>query len=1678
MKPLNASVEANYENHTLSVSYRKKGESNDLVSIPEQVTITLPEAGTFNFLIDEPEDILGLVRIAVRGPSSEIYRRDYEYQELKTIVDTGSSTISPDPKTSTTKTKGGGENSVPLEILVDPQQVIVIVSDDQVAPYKISGRLINFENGEPIAQTSIFVHLHLKSTDENLPILDIPVHEMVKSDSAGYFSFDAPGGMLWKGFLMIAGVDGKQFLLQPDTGNADQLDPNQVIVLDGDDVISINEHDEDDCGCHGDPDDAQMPDAEDLVLSGAYKSHRGKGCVDFTQPNRALEEFSYVKIVRTTEPEFKKVPYRKPPLLRLPGGSNFSNVIDAGDIQVDQMPDETGQSAKMVKGSEGQESAPDNNDGNTSDSASSGATQKATAPDLRPFYLYIQNSWAANRACWIFTDRPYELIDTSELMFTPVPDSYPLYNPVELWMTKLEELFLFIYEKAHKTEPELKNFLKWINERFMSEHQRRPANPEEMEDFVTRFFEEGSQGRVGVDSAHPIDWDDTPTFYHNTSIAHGHIVHFKQIWRADGYSMGDLLYSLPLAPCQKKQIAIFDWGRSESTGRTESLTAEDRLSSHLSRDRDVTDIINTSLSEQIKGGSESELYSKSKTSGIGGGIGGSFGSSASASLPAGATGLPVDASGSMSLGVSGGLSGGFGKQVNESNSSSSAWQDSARDLSANSMNSLKDSIMQSASSVRSQRSTVVETLDQNETLNVQTEVIANHNHCHSMTVQYFEVLRHLAVEQKVVAAQECLFIPLEMSPFTSEKILRWKDELFRVLPAAGLRDGIVALEDIKRKYQYAGPDEILADELIQEVYGEITLSVNINRPEDEMVEVVVPVAAVGASGGTITKKVPVFKAENWDELLPFLGEWNLSKVLSAFEDKSSQERDLIWSAQILPEVIVNMLDQIEVDAYDSSEQPLNLDLEMQVEPNVRTKFNRIRGRRGLKKSLKIRRMKGYRPGNEMKLILRMYPGDNTISRRQIRDIRISNTMDLPTGSKIVFFGGFLNYQSERLNEQLFSTLKRHQELPEEGIDIPTPLNKQERFSPIKEAYRTANRLIEHINDHLEYYHQRVWRALDSNKRYMMLDGFTAPNADGRSVASVVENRLVDIVGNNLVMPVAPGVRIDPSFKLVKEGESQSSSVSVTLTKQIDLLKHYTPDSPMPPFRISVPTRGVYAEAVMGNCNSCEKIDESRHWRFTEVPCGNEPTVIQPISTDSRRAAPSDLTAKDFATPIVNIQNAPDAPNPQGFAGAIDALTASDAFNNITGLDQNQKNALEALKAASSGSSGAFDKSIDAAKEFAKMAKEIAMHASSIKNSAKTADAIDKAVDDGKISKKEGDELHVENIKSRIPSLMKDSQDLPKRDPESIKGMIPDHPEQFESFEASDDLGKITFTSGRGYGLSDSQDTEINLDVDDWTLMKEFISGDPDLKATYKKLLTHRPGTNMTASLEARFGADAIPKIKEDTYSDTVNIDLYWMDILEMPTGLDENNIFESFRKGFNVILEKEVFTPLDNNIDGPVWNSANAEGAVVSILLKDSWIGSLEDGSVVLSELGTDYWIFTTIYTPGQFSAGPFNPGEYTNNDGYHPVTGNRMFGVRKKNIGGKDIWTVFILAIDGRTSTWFYRNVAPDPFPKGHEFWQSYFSDLSDKIEENNGKTGQLYVRRAEPKKNELDNFLGENVF
>ncbi|MEY4925737.1 MAG: hypothetical protein RI894_173, partial [Bacteroidota bacterium] len=204
--------------------------------------------------------------------------------------------------------------------------------------------------------------------------------------------------------------------------------------------------------------------------------------------------------------------------------------------------------------------------------------------------------------------------------------------------------------------------------------------------------------------------------------------------------------------------------------------------------------------------------------------------------------------------------------------------------------------------------------------------------------------------------------------------------------------------------------------------------------------------------------------------------------------------------------------------------------------------------------------------------------------------------------------------------------------------------------------RAVRGLLRHLNEHTEYYHAAIWRNLDDYRRYNLLDGmaYNLPNDRGGydwvSVASIVENNLIDIVGNSLVFPVAKGLRLNPVFEA-----------------DVSLTDYYHPVTPPEGFGISVPTPGVFADAILGACNAAELIDDTRAQDWTKFTA-DEPTGINPLDTSSRYQAPPNMTAKDMPQPIVNIQNAPAAPDPQGMNALSGILGNSNLFRDATGME--------------------------------------------------------------------------------------------------------------------------------------------------------------------------------------------------------------------------------------------------------------------------------------------------------------------------------------------------------------------------------------------------------------------------
>lgn len=74
--------------------------------------------------------------------------------------------------------------------------------------------------------------------------------------------------------------------------------------------------------------------------------------------------------------------------------------------------------------------------------------------------------------------------------------------------------------------------------------------------------------------------DGKPTEF---SIQYGKALFFDVVWYPLGFSLGDLVYSVSLAPCESTKLAVRDWTRETWAKRSEDSTATERQTSEFDR---------------------------------------------------------------------------------------------------------------------------------------------------------------------------------------------------------------------------------------------------------------------------------------------------------------------------------------------------------------------------------------------------------------------------------------------------------------------------------------------------------------------------------------------------------------------------------------------------------------------------------------------------------------------------------------------------------------------------------------------------------------------------------------------------------------------------------------------------------------------------------------------------------------------------------------------------------------------------------------------------------------------------------------------------------------------------------------------------------------------------------------
>lgn len=228
-------------------------------------------------------------------------------------------------------------------------------------------------------------------------------------------------------------------------------------------------------------------------------------------------------------------------------------------------------------------------------------------------------------------------------------------------------------------------------------------------------------------------------------------------------------------------------------------------------------------------------------------------------------------------------------------------------------------------------------------------------------------------------------------------------------------------------------------------------------------------------------------------------------------------------------------------------------------------------------------------------------------------------------------------------------------------EFPTVRPPQKSTEPRKDDFvnpahaEAAQRLKDHYANHQFDYSREILLRENANARAINLDKMTLGD---KSVLDLVENKAVEMTGNYMAFPIPSG-RGDNSAAQLLMGLAGIGTTDV---------EDHLEDAYVEQL-LSLPTRGVFAEAKLGSCNSNEKIDDTRHWDWQKSPIPHMAAEIAPVKTDSRDRPPTDLTPSSFPQNVVSIQAPQPLPDPTGLAAAIKAATTPDAFRDMSASDK-------------------------------------------------------------------------------------------------------------------------------------------------------------------------------------------------------------------------------------------------------------------------------------------------------------------------------------------------------------------------------------------------------------------------
>jgi hypothetical protein len=697
-------------------------------------------------------------------------------------------------------------------------------------------------------------------------------------------------------------------------------------------------------------------------------------------------------------------------------------------------------------------------------------------------------------------------------------------------------------------------------------------------------------------------------------VAFGALLTYSQSWYSQGVTLGQLLHSVALAPGESTRIAVVDWTRRSRAGETEIISEEDELSNQTAHNRAISEVTNAVATEAQNGFSHSSTFGSSTEMGMS---------------------HAVDVSGPLG-GLLGGVGASSGQSVSNATTVGTADSYSSsfgqRTVGSSMGQQIADRTHQNAHSSRTRRASVVKEVAQSEHESVSTRVIANYNHMHALTVQYYEVVQIHRVDLTLAKAERVIFIPVRLLDFADERLIRrFRGALWRAALTTAVRTALEDLDVIELrpdpKQSYASLGKSVEDFVTFAQPGRSAELLTARGLEAYVSEAVAREVAKATGGAPDPKAATKTDAITVDTGAAATGKAGAlagrSNRAAVLRTARQQATEALWNT----DQAARMSSLLGNATLRSDSTSLYLPTDVSIE----------------------RAFVDAGATVIAAFTLRSGAVDTTVSATDPISLSDVTRIDLRGASP-----------EGDIQAKLVLTLNRNGvRFP---VELPTVTIPQGRRTDTPLVTVRANaidvNLVRHFADNRLWYSQAVLRSLDGAQLALLLSGLSIdietegagrkPRTERVPIAQIIDPIPIRYVGNYLAFRMS----VDRAYDLRWKAWLDDHDVVVGKLVNQDI--------------VPLGTGGVFAEAVLGRSNSAEKLDITRFWDWQDSPIPLQPTEIAAIGTGSRATA-EDTSPGQLSAPIINVTSPTTLPDPAGTAAILQAIQNGNMFRDMSGL---------------------------------------------------------------------------------------------------------------------------------------------------------------------------------------------------------------------------------------------------------------------------------------------------------------------------------------------------------------------------------------------------------------------------